>query len=60
MRKYGARIIVGIILVGLIVAAFTFFRTVPLPIPGTVSSYLHYPIRANCPGKSMNGHCYTQ
>ena len=58
MRKYGARIIVGIVVLGLMVAAFTVFRPLPLPILSTVSSYFHYPIPDNCPGKKMNGQCY--
>jgi hypothetical protein len=60
MRKYGARILVGIVVVGLIVAAFTLFRPVPLPILNTVYTHFHYPTRANCQGKTMNGHCYIQ
>ena len=60
MRKYGARILVGIGVVGLLVAAFTVFRPVPLPILSNVYSHFHYPIRANCQGKTMNGQCYTK
>jgi len=58
VRKYAARIIVGIVVFGLMVAAFTLFRPLPLPIPSIVSSYFHYPIRDNCRGKKMNGQCY--
>jgi len=60
MGKYGARIVVGIVVIGLIVAAFTFFRPVPLPIPSTIFAHFHYPIRAHCQGKTMNGHCYIR
>ena len=60
MRKYGAPVLVGIVVVGLIAAVFAFFRPVPLPILSTVYAHFHYPTRANCRGKTMNGHCYIQ